>query len=206
MKTPDLFPAVSDPAINVLPYDGMVQDYGMIFSLAAADRYLRHLLAHIPWQHDQLVIFGKSITTARQIAWYGDKPFNYRYSGSDHRALVWDDVLLQLKAAVEAASGGQYNSCLLNLYHDGNEGMGWHSDDEAVLGPLPDIASLSFGATRKFVFRHKASGEKVELFLQHGQLIVMRGVTQSFWQHAILKSKRIRDARVSLTFRRIVDG
>ena len=206
MKTPDLFPAVSDPAINVLPYDGMVQDYGMIFSLAAADRYLQHLLVHIPWQHDQLVIFGKSITTARQIAWYGDKPFNYRYSGSDHRALVWDDVLLQLKAAVEAASGGQYNSCLLNFYHDGNEGMGWHSDDEAVLGPLPDIASLSFGATRKFVFRHKASGEKVELFLQHGQLIVMRGVTQSFWQHAILKSKRIRDARVSLTFRRIVDG
>ena len=203
MPTPDLFPTTPDPAANLLPHDGALHDYGRILTAHAADRYLQHLLTHIPWQHDRLVIFGKAVTTAREIAWYGDRPLNYRYSGSDHHARPWDDTLRALKTAVERACGGRYNACLLNLYHDGSEGMGWHSDDEAVLGDAPDIASLSLGATRKFAFRHKASGEKIELFLQHGQLIVMRGATQTHWQHALLKSKKVHTPRVNLTFRRI---
>ena len=206
MPTPDLFPTAPDPAANLLPRDGVLHDYGICFSAVDADRYLQQLLTQIPWQHDRLLIYGKPVTTAREIAWYGDRPFNYRYSGSDHRARPWDDTLRALKTAVERISGSHYNACLLNLYHDGNEGMGWHSDDEAVLGDNPDIASLSFGATRKFAFRHKAGGEKVALFLQHGQLIVMRGATQTHWQHALLKSKKIHATRVNLTFRSIVDA
>jgi len=110
MPTPDLFPTTPDPAANLLPHDGALHDYGRILTAHAADRYLQHLLTHIPWQHDRLVIFGKAVTTAREIAWYGDRPFNYRYSGSDHHARPWDDTLRALKTAVQDAAAGGIGS------------------------------------------------------------------------------------------------
>lgn len=197
--------APPDPAANLLPCDGIVNDYGPLFAPPEADAHLAALLAHTPWRHDEVVIHGRRITTARQVAWVGDAAFAYTYSGVTRTATPWSATLLAIKRQVEAAiapiSPIVFNSCLLNLYRDGSQGMAWHSDDEKELGPETVIASLSFGAARTFAFRHKRSGEKREMLLQHGQLIVMRGATQSHWQHALMKSARVHAPRVNLTFR-----
>ncbi|SMB89137.1 DNA-N1-methyladenine dioxygenase [Pasteurella testudinis DSM 23072] len=198
------------PDDNLLPYDGIVNDYGVVFEAAATDAYFYELLNHIPWRHDEAVMFGKHITTARKVAWYGDQNFHYRYSGATRTALPWNETLLALKQQVETliqpVSPTGFNSCLLNLYHHGNEGMAWHSDDEACLGKNAVIASLSFGATRKFAFKHRRTGEKRDMLLQHGQLLVMRGSTQSHWLHAIMKTTKVHEPRINLTFRTMVEG
>ena len=139
----------------------------------------------MPWQHDEIQLYGKRIVTARRVAWYGDEAFDYRYSGVNHRARLWAPPLRTLRDQVSARVGVSFNSCLLNRYDDGTQGMAWHSDDEAELGPETVIASVSFGATRKFAFRHRQTRQKVEMLLHHGQLIVMRGQTQAHWQHDV---------------------
>lgn len=188
---------------NVLPHDGEAIYHGPIFDRAEANESLDGLLQNIAWKHHEVVMFGKQITTARQVAWYGDAGLNYSYSGRTRTALEWTDGLRDLKSRVEERSGGSFNSCLLNLYADGDQGMGWHSDDEKELGPQPCIASVSFGAVRRFDFRHKQSREKVSVILDHGSLLVMKGLAQSYWQHQIPKSKKVTDCRVNLTFRTI---
>ena len=129
--------------------------------------------------------------------------FDYRYSGVNHQARIWTPPLRALRDRVDTLVGVHFNSCLLNRYEDGNQGMAWHSDDEAELGPETVIASVSFGATRKFAFRHRRTRRKFEMLLHHGQLIVMRGQTQAHWQHALMKSTRVTQPRVNLTFRTI---
>ncbi|MDO4640267.1 MAG: alpha-ketoglutarate-dependent dioxygenase AlkB [Neisseria sp.] len=208
MNNDDLFETPNQPTANLLPYDGEVNDYGVIFDCKKSDAYYLQLLQQIAWQHDTAVIYGKRITTARQVAWYGEKNFNYHYSGATRTALPWTDSLLELKQIVEqhlaTISPTLFNSCLLNLYTDGNQGMAWHSDDEKCLIKNGVIASLSFGATRKFAFRHKKDKQKIDLWLKHGQLIVMKGTTQTYWQHAVMKSTRINQPRINLTFRTMV--
>lgn len=203
--TLELFAVEADPTSNLLPCDGILNDHGLLFAADDADEHLAGLLAEIPWRHDTAVIYGKHITTARQVAWYGDAAFAYHYSGTRRIALPWTARLLTIKARVEAVlvpiSPTVFNSCLLNLYADGTQGMAWHSDDEKELGPETVIASVSFGATRKFAFRHKRTGEKRAMLLAHGQLIVMRGAMQTHWLHAITKSARVHSPRVNLTFR-----
>lgn len=205
MMNLNLFDTPAQPETNLLPYDGIVNDYGIIFDNDTAHQYYQKLLHDIAWQHDTAVIFGKHITTARKVAWHGHTDFDYHYSGSVRTALPWTEDLLALKTIVEThlarISPTSFNSCLLNLYENGHQGMGWHSDDEACLGKNTIIASLSFGATRKFAFRHKQSKQKVELLLEQGQLLVMRGGTQTYWHHAIMKSTRITQPRINLTFR-----
>ncbi len=204
----DLFDTPPAPEANLLPYDGIVNDYGVIFAAHRADALLDALLRDIPWRHDEAVVYGRHISTARKVAWYGDGAFSYTYSGITRTALPWSGVLPEIKRTVEArlaaVSSTVFNSCLLNLYSDGLEGMVWHSDDEQELGRNTVIASVSFGATRKFAFKHKRTGEKRELMLSHGQLIVMRGETQSHWLHAVMKSAKIHEPRVNLTFRTII--
>ena len=200
--TASLFEEQADPVVNLLPCDGIVNDYGSVFT-DEADALLAWLLAEIPWQHDEIRLYGKRIVTARRIAWYGDDAFDYRYSGVNHRARIWTPPLRALRDRVDTLVGVHFNSCLLNRYEDGNQGMAWHSDDEAELGPETVIASVSFGATRKFAFRHRRTRRKVEMLLHHGQLIVMRGQTQAHWQHALMKSTRVTQPRVNLTFRTI---
>ena len=156
----------------------------------------------VPWQHDELVIAGKRLVTARQVAWFGDREKAYHYSGATKLAQPWTPLLTQVKERVEAAVGSPFNACLLNLYMSGDEGMSWHSDDEGALGRLPTIASLSLGATRRFDFRHKGDRRKVSLMLEGGQLIVMTGATQHHWEHALPKTKRVRTPRINLTFRK----
>lgn len=207
---PNLSPRSTSAVSNLLPYGGAADDYGTVIPQPEADAYFSLLLKDIAWKHDEVSIYGKRIVTARQTAWYGAQPFAYTYSGITRRALPWHPLLLEIKHTVECLirpnSPAVFNSCLLNLYSDGREGMAWHSDDEPELGKRPVIASVSFGAVRKFAFKHKTTREKREILLQHGQLIVMHGETQAQWQHAVMKSLKIHQPRISLTFRTILDS
>lgn len=200
-----LFEDWIDKTKNWLPEDGIVNYYGKIFSAKESEHYLKVLLETIEWKNDEAVIFGKRIITKRKVAWYGDLPFEYTYSNTTKRALPWTPELIQLKNRVEQECGDTFNSCLLNLYHTGEEGMAWHSDGEADLKKNGSIGSVSFGAERKFAFKHKVSEQKVELFLEHGSLLVMKGTTQTHWLHRLPPTKRIHSPRVNLTFRTIVE-
>lgn len=200
----DLFNLQALHQINLLPKDGIVNYYGKIFSQAEADHYLHTLLDHVEWKNDRAIIFGKEIITKRKVAWYGDQAFEYTYSNTTKRALPWTSELLVLKSKIELQTGEHFNSCLLNLYHSGDEGMAWHSDEEIDLKKNGAIASVSFGAERKFAFKHKIDKETVVLTLSHGSLLVMKGTTQSHWLHRLPPTKRINKPRINLTFRTIV--
>lgn len=200
-----LFEDWVDKAKNWLPMDGTVNYYGKIFSSKEADHYLKALLETIEWKNDEAVIFGKKIIIKRKVAWYGSEPFEYTYSNTTKRALPWTPELISLKQKVELESGETFNSCLLNLYHTGEEGMAWHSDGEADLKKNGAIGSLSFGAERKFAFKHKTTKQKVELLLEHGSLLVMKDTTQTHWLHRLPPTTRIHTPRVNLTFRTIVE-
>lgn len=200
----DLFSSDTPQDSNILPYDGIVQYYGIVVAKAQADFYLNKLLTTIEWKNDEAVIFGKRIVTKRKVAWYAESPFEYTYSNTTKQALPWTDELLRLKAIAEQHTGETYNSCLLNLYHDGSEGMAWHSDGEKDLKKNGAIASLSFGAERKFAFKHKQSKQTVPVILQHGSLLVMKGTTQTHWLHRLPPTTRITTPRINLTFRTIV--
>ena len=199
----DLF-GFSDPAINLLPCDGEVHYFGRLITKQQADIYYNELMSNIAWENDQAIIFGKRIITKRKVAWYGDKPFQYTYSKITKQALSWTPALKEIKDIAEKESGESYNSCLLNLYHTGEEGMAWHSDGEKDLKKNGAIASLSFGAERKFAFKHKKTAEVVDVLLEHGSLLVMKDETQTHWLHRLPPTKKISSPRINLTFRTIV--
>jgi alkylated DNA repair dioxygenase AlkB len=190
-------------ASNLLNKDDTVNYYGKILSSEEANQYFGLLMQNILWKKDEVIIFGKHITTKRNVAWYGGSEYLYTYSNTTKRALAWTKELSELKQMVEKHAGIKFNSCLLNLYHNGNEGMGWHSDDEKSMGKNNTIASLSFGAERKFSFKHKQTKQIVSLVLEHGSLLVMKHDTQRNWLHSLPKSKNITEPRINLTFRTI---
>ena len=206
----DLF--APTPIDNLLPYDGQVNDLGVVINEANA--LYENLLNELPWQSDIVTLFGKTHVTTRQIVWMGDHDVSYHYSGQTRRAIPWTKQMLHVKRHIEQqlSSSGinvDFNSCLLNHYPSGEDGMGYHADDEKELGAQPIIASLSLGARRKFVFKHKTIRQKnkpvkVELYLESGQLIVMHGDTQDFWKHTITKTKTVTSGRISLTFRKVL--
>ena len=200
-----LFDIEADPRHNHLPYDGTVQYYGKVIQEMVADDYFEKLMQNIAWENDQAIILGRQITTKRKVAWYGDQGYEYTYSNVNRYALPWTVELLELRQRVQQLTGERFNSCLLNLYHTGEEGMAWHSDDETDLKKNGAIASLSFGAERKFAFKHKQSKEKVELYLEHGSLLVMKDTTQNHWLHRLPPTKKVSTARINLTFRTIVE-
>lgn len=202
----DLFNTIPDKEINILPRDGIVNYFGKLFTKQQSDYYFEKLLNNIEWKNDEAIILGKHITTKRKVAWYGDKKFEYRYSNIDKIALLWTEELLELKKIVEEKTGETFNSCLLNLYHSGEEGMAWHSDGEKDLKKNSAIGSLSFGAERKFAFKHKQTKETVSLMLEHGSLLVMKGATQTNWLHRLPPTKTVHKPRINLTFRTIVDS
>ncbi len=199
----DLFEQALDEPISIISQDGDVNYYGEIISQAESDLYFDSLLTEIDWRFDQAVILGKHIETKRKVAWYADQPFSYTYSNITKHALPWTQTLDVLKTIVENKTGGKYNSCLLNLYHNGSEGMAWHSDGEKDLKKNGAIASLSFGASRRFAFKHKNTKEVVSLDLKAGSLLVMKGETQQNWLHRLPPTKKVQDARINLTFRTI---
>jgi alkylated DNA repair dioxygenase AlkB len=162
------------------------------------------LLRTIDWRNDEAMIFGRHLITKRKVAWYGDVDFQYEYSGVVKRALPWTEELVELKHLAEQITHETYNSCLLNLYHTGTEGMAWHSDDEKDLKRNGAIASLTFGAERKFAFKHKRTKETRALTLEHGSLLVMKGTTQTHWLHRLPPTQKVNRPRINLTFRTIV--
>jgi alkylated DNA repair dioxygenase AlkB len=201
----DLFSDLIDVNKNYLPQDGEVNYYGRMMEQPEANMYFDKLMNSILWQNDQASMFGKLIITKRKVAWYGEKPFEYTYSNVTKLAIPWTKELLELKQMAEQKSNETYNSCLLNLYHSGDEGMAWHSDAEKDLKKNGAIASLSFGAERKFAFKHKTTKETIGLKLEHGSLLVMKGTTQTHWLHRLPPTKTITTPRINLTFRTIVD-
>ena len=151
-----------------------------------------------------MIIFGKKIVTARKTAWYGDQEFVYQYSKIDRFALFWTATLKTIKNLVEEIADEKFNSCLLNLYHSGEEGMGWHCDNENSIVKNSTIASVSFGAERKFYFKHKLSKELISLNLEDASLLLMKNQTQQNWLHSLPKSKKVKEPRINLTFRKMV--
>jgi len=200
----DLLRKLIDQPENILHKDGVVNYYEEVLSLKLADSYLSSLLSKIEWKNDEAVIFGKRIITKRKVAWYADKPFKYAYSNNTKLALPWVDELLELKEIVEKRTSESFNSCLLNLYHDGTEGVAWHSDAEKELKKNGAIGSLSFGAERRFSFKHKKTKDTVSLILHHGSLLIMKSTTQSHWLHCLPPTKTVNKLRVNLTFRTVV--
>jgi len=201
----DLFaPAPTD---NLLPYDGKVNDLGIIID--DAHTLYDTLLDELPWQPDIVRLFGKTHVTTRQVVWMGERDADYQYSGHKRQTVPWSNAVFHVKQQIEQALANigvvtDFNTCLLNYYPSGADGMGYHADDEKELGHQPIIASLSLGATRKFVFKHKKTQDKVELHLESGQLIVMHGATQNFWKHTVTKTKAVATGRISLTFRHML--
>ena len=198
----DLF---SSEKTNLLPKDGTLNYYGSVFSSLDATNYFDALLNTIEWKNDEIILFGKKIVTKRKVAWYGDSGIEYTYSNTTKKALVWTKELLEIKSLIEERTGSTFNSCLLNFYHSGEEGMGWHSDDEKELEKNGAIASVSFGAERKFSFKHKKDQTTFSILLENGSLLVMKDEIQLFWQHKLAPTKMVKSARINLTFRRVLD-
>jgi len=199
----DLFNNEIESLTNLLPKDGIVVYYKNLLTKNEANQYFDCLLNTIEWKNDQAFIYGKLIITKRKVAWYGDADFEYTYSKTTKRALPWTTELIELKKIAEELTGEKFNSCLLNLYHNGDEGMTWHSDAEKVLKKNGAIASLSLGAERKFSFKHKETKETLSLILENGSLLMMKGSTQTYWLHRLPPTKLISTPRINLTFRSI---
>jgi len=171
---------------------------------ATADLWLAQLHAETPWQQPQLQLYGRKVVLPRLVAWYGDAEASYRYSGLTHRPLPWTPLLTQIRARLVAAVGQPLNGLLLNYYRDGQDSMGWHSDDEAELGRNPLVASLNLGGSRRFDLRRKGHSRiEYSLLLNHGSLLVMGGPTQHYWQHQVAKTRSPCAPRLNLTFRLI---
>ena len=190
--------------LNILPSDGEVLYLGKVFNRKEVAQYYQTLLEKIPWKNDEAIIFGKHYITKRKVAWFGDKTYSYKYSGVTKQAHIWTPELLQLKQKVEEHSATTYNSCLLNLYHDGGEGMGWHSDAEKTLLDNGTIASVTLGAERKFSFKHKESKQRIDVLLENGSLLLMKGTTQKNWLHRLPPTKKVFSPRINLTFRTVI--
>ena len=201
----ELFENLNNPNFNLLAQDGTVNYYGKIFNQDQISFFYERLLESISWKNDEAIIFGKKIITKRKVAWYGEENFSYTYSKTTKQALPWTKELLELKEIIEEKTGEEFNSCLLNLYHNGSEGMAYHSDAEKDLKKNGAIASVSFGAQRKFSFKHKVTKERVDLILENGSLLVMKDQTQNFWLHMLPPTTKVLTPRINLTFRFITN-
>jgi alkylated DNA repair dioxygenase AlkB len=176
---------------------------------AEADALFARLLEHLPLKQESIVLFGRTVSQPRLTLWMGDPDAVYRYSGRTFVPFPWDADVLALRERVESVAGERFNSVLANLYRSGLDTMGYHSDDEPELGAEPVIASLSFGATRRFVLRprrRKGSIPAREFPLGHCSLLVMRGNTQREWVHGVPRERIVTEPRLNLTFRRVLSG
>lgn len=189
---------------NIINKDGEVTYYGKIYTDELIRQYFDELSNKIIWEHEKVIMFGKEITTKRKVAFYANDGITYTYSQKIKVGKAWTPALLNIKKIVEEYTSQKYNACLLNLYHNGLEGMGWHSDDEKEIIQNSSIASLSLGADRKFSFKHKISKETISIMLESGSLLEMKGVFQKNWLHALPKTTKALTPRINLTFRQMM--
>lgn len=171
------------------------------FDSQKSENYFSNLQSNIIWKQEQMNIYGKSIPFPRLTSWYGDGDKPYSFSGITLNPHPWSNDLVEIKDAIEPKCNVEFNSVLLNLYRDGSDSISWHTDAEKELGKNPTIASVNFGATRKFQLRHKETKERIDIDLQHGSLLIMQGELQHFWQHQVPKTKKPTGKRINLTFR-----
>ena len=189
---------------NLLVRDGEMYYIDRFLTKEECAFYYELLFKNTSWKSDHIQLFGKEYVTKRKTAFYGDPGLTYTYSGKEKVALPWSNTLQSLKHKLEKVSGFQFNSCLLNLYHNGDEGMSWHSDNEKELGKKPVIASISLGEARKFSWKHKTIKDRYDLHLAEGSLLIMQGTMQEHWLHCIPKTSKVKDSRINLSFRQIV--
>jgi len=185
---------------NLLPYNGFT-NYFRNFINNTDNSIFYKLLNEINWKHDELNLYGKKIITKRQVAFEGDNHIEYTYSKQQKIATHWSKSVLRIKSKIEKELGLTFNACLLNLYPTGEIGMAWHSDNEPELVLDGIIASISFGATRTFQLKHKQTGEKIEIKLENGSLLIMDMESQQHWLHQLKKEAKIKEPRINLTFR-----
>jgi alkylated DNA repair dioxygenase AlkB len=183
--------------------DGWIIWEPNFFKEKIADEYYEYLLNKLPWKGGRIKLFGKEHDIPRKQVFFADEELSYSYSGKSLQKSQWDDRVTQIRSIVEEHTDTKYNACLANLYRDGNDSNGWHADNERELGDDPVIASLSFGVSRKFHLKHNFTKEKMSFELSHGSLLIMGGAMQHHWKHQIPKSKKVQDARVNLTFRKL---
>jgi len=188
---------------NILAQDGIALYYEKIVNDDEVNQLYEALLNNIQWENERVIMFGKEIITKRKVAFYSDPSISYRYASKTKIGLPWTKTLINIKDRIESITKESYNACLLNLYHNGEESMGWHSDNEKEIITNSSIASLSLGANRKFSFKHKVSKETISIILENGSLLEMKGSVQTHWWHALLKSKKVTDGRINLTFRQM---
>jgi len=175
-----------------------------VFPVTESKALFGKLTENITWRQESIIIFGRKVLTPRLTAWYGDAGAVYKYSGVSFDPLPWTEELLYIKSKAEALAGTTFNSVLLNLYRDGSDSMGWHSDDEPELGRDPIIASVNLGEARRFDLRLKTDHhQKLQILLEDGSVLVMKGELQHYWQHQIAKSAKVKGRRINLTFRTI---
>ena len=187
---------------TIISTDGEVILYPNFFSNQESNQLFSDLHSNVNWKQEIIQFFGKQMPIPRLTAWYGDQGKSYTYSGIEQHPEHWNPTLKLIKSKIEQIAQVSFNSVLLNLYRDGKDSVSWHSDDEPELGENPIIASVSFGATRRFYLRHKHSkNHKIDIDLASGSFLLMQGETQHFWQHQIAKTAKEIQPRINLTFR-----
>lgn len=175
--------------------------YPDFFTKSDSDLFLQKMKENIAWKLESMSMYGKQVNFPRLMAWYGDNDKSYSFSGKTFEPQTWTKELIEVKEKIEPISKVVFNSVLLNLYRNGNDSMSWHTDAEKELGRNPVIASVNFGATRKFQLRHIHTKEKLEIELTHGSLLIMQGELQHYWQHQVPKTSKVVGERINLTFR-----
>jgi alkylated DNA repair dioxygenase AlkB len=189
--------------MKVIERDGLVTYDPYFLEPAIADDLFERLMQMVAWKQDEIRMYGRTIPVPRLTAWYGEPDASYTYSGIQNIPNAWIDPISVLRSRIEDATHVGFNSVLLNLYRNGRDSLSWHADDEPELGTQPVIASVSLGVTRTFQLQHRVDGEAISLALEHGSLLLMSGLTQSFWKHQIPKERGVSGERINLTFRNI---
>ena len=191
----------SEPMVLNLP-DAAIIYYPHFFDKKEADAIFAQLTNDIPWQQDDIRVFGKIHPQPRLTALFGNEGKPYSYSNIKMQPHPWTLLLQKIKSHIESVSGTNFTTVLLNQYRNGKDSNGWHADNEKELGINPIIASVSFGAERVFQLKHNSiSGLKQNILLEHGSLLVMKGTTQHYWKHQIPKTAKPIASRINLTFR-----
>ncbi|MBY0066662.1 alpha-ketoglutarate-dependent dioxygenase AlkB family protein [Empedobacter falsenii] len=197
----DLFAEPKNPYEPIQIMNGSYIYIDNFFNRIEADFFLNDFINNIVWEQQSMNMYGKIIPFPRLTTWYGDNDKPYTFSGITLQPHPWNESLLKIKSRIEPLSGVNFNSVLLNRYRDGNDSISWHTDAEKELGNNPVIASVNFGEERVFQLKHKDTGERIDIPLKHGSLLIMMGELQHFWKHQVPKSKKTMKERVNLTFR-----
>jgi alkylated DNA repair dioxygenase AlkB len=192
-----------DDVVELLPYDFGAILYSNVWDMEHSNQLMQRLSVDLQWEQVFVEVFNRRAPQPRLTCWYGDEGKSYSYSGTRLTPLPWTQLLIDIKQRTEEVAGVTFNSVLANLYRDGSDSVSWHADNEPELGTEPTIASVTFGATRRFDMRHRNSNEKVSIGLSSGSVLVMSGLSQARWQHQIAKTKKLIGPRINLTFRTI---